>query len=81
MEIQTTFTCRECGADTTLTTDTSNYGPMDITGQSDNWEVAHVPEGMILNLECQGHSCGHISGQLGLGYLFQDEHRPSHERE
>ena len=74
MQIEITFACRECGQDTTLRTDTSDYGVL-----SDNLTtVTLILAGSRRDLYCP--HCGHISGQVGLGYRFLESHRPSHER-
>ena len=57
MQIYLTFTCRECGEENTLRTDTADYAP----------DVRWV-------LRCP---CGHVSGNVFLGYEYLISHRPS----
>ncbi len=75
MQIEIDFTCRECGEEVSLPTDTFRYGSFRVRAAKGEAHFSvQVP--FILDLKC---SCGHISGQLGLGYRYLEEHRPSHE--
>ena len=77
-QIELTFTCRECGQETTLRTDTSNYG---VLGEAHNDNIGRavpiVNIALAQDLRCEW--CHHISGELGLGYRFQEQHKPNHE--
>ena len=70
MQIYIEFTCRECGQDIRLHTDTSNYGVLLFDSNT-------VEQAQVLELHC---TCDHVSGKLGLGYRLLPQHRPSHER-
>lgn len=79
MQINLTFTCRECGEDQTIRTDTSDYGVL-FASVTPGFSEPVVHPAKVLSLGCQ--ACGHVSGELGLGYIFRPEqHAPSHERD
>ena len=79
MQIEITFTCRECGKENTLHTDTSYYGVLEEAYNGDlERDVLIVDPATALGLGCP---CGHISSELGLGYRYLSEHRPANERE
>jgi hypothetical protein len=84
MQIRIGWTCRECELDQELVTDSSNHGAlMDVDRPGLAHELAgqvgRVPRSLLLALGCK--SCGHVSGELGLGYRFRrEEHAPSWER-
>ncbi len=69
MQIELVFTCRDCGRDNTTRTDTADYGVL---------ADGEVTPAHTVDLLC---FCGHISGQIGLGYRYGQEHRPAWERE
>ena len=74
MQIEITFNCCECGQENTLGTDTSDYGFLKASAHG----LLHTVEiALPLDLSCR---CGHVSGELGLGYRFLQKHRPSHEK-
>lgn len=79
MQITTGWTCRECGRDNTITTDTSEAG----VGALKPVVSGTVYEGRIgslHNLFCP--RCQHISGEIGFHYRFDaDKHAPQHEKE
>lgn len=66
MQIKITFTCRKCGQDQTLITDTSEYGLLSDPYIADNAPV--VDPATILELRC---TCNYISGDIGMGYRFR----------
>jgi len=74
LQVRITFTCRECGDGQELITDTHNYGVLVVEDQ----ELATVPGAGLVQLLCS--HCGHVSGELGLGYRYLAEHRPSWEK-
>jgi len=74
MQVTITFTCRECGEDQERITDTHNYGVLVVEDQG----LVTVPGAELVRLSCS--HCGHVSGELGLGYRFLAEHRPSWEK-
>jgi len=43
------------------------------------WDTSDF--GKPVKLECSSFRCGHVSGELTLGYVYREEHRPSWERE
>lgn len=72
MQIEITFTCQECELHNTLRTDTSNHGTLVLVGLTD------VKNALVIDLACK---CGHVSGELGLGYRFiREKHQPSIDR-
>jgi len=80
MQIRLTFTCRECGQDRELLTDTSNYGVVfELDPPALAGVTASVDDGCLLELKCMG--CGHVSGEVVPGYRYRAERRPSHEQE
>jgi len=91
MRIVIGFTCRECESDQELVLDTSKFGVLLdssnpelvlVTGEKVSVPVATgqvVSGSESLELRCAG--CGHVSGELGMGYGFNREiHAPSWER-
>ena len=74
MQIYINFTCRECGREQTIRTDTADYGVLSgpdlVQGDHLYYEVVQPH---VVSLACQ---CGHVSAELGLGYGFLEEHRP-----
>jgi len=90
MQITLVWACRECEAENSILTDTSRYG---VLLDADHPELllangvmvpVPVPYGRVVSgsepLELRCASCGHSSGEVGLGYSFQPEHAPSWER-
>jgi len=79
MQITLKFGCRECGQDRELLTDTSNYGVVfELDQPALAGVAASVDDGCLLELKCV--NCGHVSGEVVLGYRYRAEHRPSHEQ-
>jgi hypothetical protein len=74
MQITLKFTCRECGRDQELRTDTAGYGVMTMNDEG----TVTVEALGAWDLRCR--VCGHVSGRVGLGYQYKEEHRPSWER-
>lgn len=68
MQIDHTFTCRDCGREQTIRTDTADYGHLNgpYLAQGDH-QYHDVDQVYVLPLRCP---CGHVSGELGLGYVF-----------
>jgi len=81
MQIRISWMCRECELEQELVTDTHNYGVLVALAQPTSpWRVVTVPDTELVALACR--SCGHVSGELGLGYRFNREvSAPSWERE
>ncbi len=85
MQIQINFTCRECSQPVALHTDTADYGVFDQAQFKDGIAVqTSVVLAPILPLRCAGFAkdsatktCGHVSGELALGYRFRHKHGPS----
>ena len=71
MQITLTWVCRECGQHQERLTDTSGFGFLMKDGTR-----SHVEDHP---LECR--ACGHVSGNLGLAYRYDEENRPRRERE
>lgn len=95
MQIYLKWTCRKCGLDQELRTDTADYGVLEtdldldfdtagtvnvglehLTGSSR--EILMVSPAYRVELPCS--QCGHVSGELGLGYRYKAEHQPNSER-
>jgi len=86
MQITLLWDCGECGRERELRFDTSNF---QVVLDAENRELA-LEDGQVVNLPLvQGEvvsgsepiqlwcaSCGHVSGELGMGYSFQPEHVP-----
>ena len=70
MQIFLKWSCRECGSDRTIGTDSSRYGTITVNDS--------VDQPQIVALRC---GCGHVSAELALGYRHLPEHRPSWESE
>ncbi len=70
MQITFSWTCRECGKDTSLMRDSSTLPPF---GVRLDGPTADVP------LKCA--FCGHTSAGLTVIYAYQGNHRPSWEKE
>lgn len=81
MQITLKWTCRECGQEQETRTDTSNYGAMSpVYNRKGNLTEEEVVSGCVpVPLQCS--TCNHVSGEVGLGYRFREERRPSHERQ
>lgn len=77
MQIQFIFTCRSCGHIQNATTDTSKYGFLEYPDPDFHPEIQDVSRALLLELRCS--QCDHVSGELGLGYRYREEHRPPHE--
>jgi len=95
MQIRIGWTCRECEEDQELVTDTSNYAVLCHPGGEEGVAELVVRGGGLVSvpiernqvisapaepLELRCASCGHVSGEVGLGYSFQPEYAPSWER-
>ena len=74
MQIEISFTCRECEQENTLRTDTANFGSIEESWDTNGMPIPNVERALALELRC---SCGHVSGQIGLGYGYFKQHRPS----
>jgi len=84
MQINIGFTCRECGEDQEFVIDTSNYGVLVAVDHGSPPAIAETgfwswTKTELIELVCK--DCAHVSGELGLGYRFREEHRHSWERE
>jgi len=79
MQIRIGWMCRECELDQELVIDSSKLGVLvGLPQPTSPWRVATVPDTELVRLECR--SCGHTSGELGLGYRFNREvHAPKWE--
>jgi len=44
------------------------------------WDTSHSGDRDPVELKCSSSRCGHVSGELRLGYAFREEHRPSWEK-
>jgi len=44
------------------------------------WDTSHSGDREPVELKCSSSRCGHVSGELWLGYAFREEYLPSWEK-